>query len=106
MNILERFFCISSLLNLLRMNNKKNCLHYTGSMEDVSPNASRCEECQKEELDWVALRMCLTCGHVGCCDSSIGSHATRHFNETRHPVMVALPNRSWKWCYIDKEYVH
>ncbi|NAL77501.1 hypothetical protein DYY65_04530 [Nitrososphaera sp. AFS] len=49
--------------------------------------------------------MCLTCGHVGCCDSSVGLHATGHFNQTKHPVMVALPNRSWKWCYIDKKYI-
>jgi len=50
------------------------------------------------------LRMCLTCGHVGCCDSSVGLHATKHFKETGHPVMVALPSKSWEWCYIHEEY--
>ena len=52
----------------------------------------------------VALRMCLTCGHVGCCDSSVGQHATKHFKETGHPVMQAVPDKSWKWCYIHEEY--
>jgi uncharacterized UBP type Zn finger protein len=47
----------------------------------------------------------LTCGHVGCCDSSIGLHATKHFKETGHPAMIALPDRSWKWCYIHKSYM-
>jgi uncharacterized UBP type Zn finger protein len=52
----------------------------------------------------VKLRMCLICGHVGCCDSSIGLHATKHFEHTGHPVMIALPNKSWKWCYVHKQY--
>jgi uncharacterized UBP type Zn finger protein len=46
----------------------------------------------------------LICGHVGCCDSSIGLHATKHFERTGHPVMIALPNKSWKWCYVHKQY--
>ena len=61
-------------------------------------------ECEKEKLPWVAIRMCLTCGHVGCCDSSVGLHATKHFKETGHPVMVAVPDKSWRWCYIHKDY--
>ena len=55
---------------------------------------------KRKKTPWVALRMCLTCGHVGCCDSSVGLHATKHFKETGHPVMVALPSKSWKWCYM------
>jgi CPA1 family monovalent cation:H+ antiporter len=51
----------------------------------------------------VHLRLCLTCGKVGCCDSSPGKHARRHFEETRHPVIRSLePGESWRWCYIDK----
>lgn len=49
---------------------------------------------------WVALRECYTCGHVGCCDSSSGKHATKHFHETQHPVMRALPPAAWTWCYV------
>jgi uncharacterized UBP type Zn finger protein len=60
-----------------------------------------CEECLKEGTRWVALRECLTCGHVGCCDSSTGQHATRHFRETQHAVMRSvMPGEQWTWCYI------
>src|SRR5918999_5638474 len=70
----------------------------------ISPRTVGCEECEIEKTQWVGLRLCLTCGHVGCCDSSIGLHATKHFVNTGHPVMVALPNKPWKWCYIHKVY--
>ena len=74
------------------MNNKKNCEHFVGIDENnISPRTSGCEECEKEGTDWVAIRMCLICGHVGCCDSSIGLHATKHFQKTGHSVMIALP---------------
>jgi uncharacterized UBP type Zn finger protein len=85
--------------------NKENCEHFAGIDETkVSPKTPECEECEKEGTDWVALRMCLLCGHVGCCDSSEGLHATRHFKQTGHPVMIALPNKSWKWCYVHRQY--
>ncbi|MDQ3836243.1 MAG: UBP-type zinc finger domain-containing protein [Thermoproteota archaeon] len=66
--------------------------------ENVSPKTLACKEYIKEGTKWVALRMCLSCGHVCCCDSSPGRHATRHYSDTDHPVMVALPNMAWKWC--------
>ncbi|MDQ4066765.1 MAG: UBP-type zinc finger domain-containing protein, partial [Thermoproteota archaeon] len=53
----------------------------------MSTISKECEECKKEGTNWVALRQCLSCGHVGCCDSSPGRHATRHFIDTYHPVM-------------------
>jgi uncharacterized UBP type Zn finger protein len=60
-----------------------------------------CEECLVEKTPWVALRECWTCGHVGCCDSSLRRHATRHFRETQHPVMRSvMPGDSWDWCYV------
>jgi len=60
-----------------------------------------CEECLKEGTRWVALRQCKTCGHVGCCDSSPRKHATKHFHETKHPVMrSAMPGERWTWCYV------
>jgi len=87
------------------MNNTENrCEHYVGINENQTPKTVGCEECQKEGTDWVALRMCLVCAHVGCCDSSVGLHATNHFKQTKHPVMVALPNKEWSWCYEHKEY--
>ncbi len=60
-----------------------------------------CEECLKEGTQWVHLRECMTCGHVGCCDSSPGRHATRHFHETQHPVVRSVePGEHWTWCYV------
>ena len=52
--------------------------------------AKGCEECVKAGMRWVHLRECLLCGHVGCCDSSVGKHATRHFQATKHPVMRSV----------------
>jgi CPA1 family monovalent cation:H+ antiporter len=61
-----------------------------------------CEECLRDGTRWVHLRLCLTCGHVGCCDSSVGKHATSHFHETGHPVMRSIePGEAWRWCYVD-----
>lgn len=61
-----------------------------------------CEECTAlGEHHWAHLRICLTCGHVGCCDSSPRRHATAHFEETGHPVMrSAEPGEVWRWCYV------
>ena len=60
-----------------------------------------CQSCLDDGLDWVALRQCLECGEVGCCDSSQGQHATAHFHETTHPVMeTAEPGENWRWCYV------
>ena len=59
-----------------------------------------CEECLKEGTQWVSLRQCKTCGHVGCCDSSPGKHATKHYYQTQHPVMRSvMPGDRWTWCY-------
>jgi Na+/H+ antiporter len=60
-----------------------------------------CQRCLDEGLEWVALRECLECGNVACCDSSVGQHATGHFHETTHPVMEsAEPGEDWRWCYV------
>ncbi len=62
-----------------------------------------CEECLRDGMRWVHLRLCLGCGHVGCCDSSIGRHAAAHFGESRHPVMRSIePGEAWRWCYEDE----
>jgi uncharacterized UBP type Zn finger protein len=62
-----------------------------------------CEDCIKTGDRWVHLRMCLECGHVGCCDSSKNKHATKHFHQTNHPLMRSVePGEEWVWCYIDE----
>lgn len=62
-----------------------------------------CQDCVKTGDTWVHLRLCLTCGHVGCCDSSKNKHATRHFHSTRHPLVRSIePGERWIWCYVDE----
>ena len=64
-------------------------------------DAPVCQACRAEGLSWVALRQCLDCGNVACCDSSVGQHATRHFHESAHPVVEsAEPREDWRWCYV------
>jgi uncharacterized UBP type Zn finger protein len=68
-----------------------------------APSTEGCEECLKTGGRWVHLRECLTCGHVGCCDSSPNTHATKHYHATKHPVMrSAQPGEDWRWCYVDE----
>jgi CPA1 family monovalent cation:H+ antiporter len=68
----------------------------------VARTPGACEECLRDGTPWVHLRLCLGCGHVGCCDSSIGNHATHHFEDLNHPVMRSLePGEAWRWCYVD-----
>ncbi|WP_370290548.1 Na+/H+ antiporter [Nocardioides sp.] len=65
------------------------------------PTAMECPGCLAEGTRWVALRMCLTCGHVGCCDSSPARHASRHFHDTEHRVMRSIePGEDWRWCFV------
>ncbi len=72
-------------------------------IKDISPNTEGCEECLKMDDSWVHLRLCKTCGHVGCCDSSKNKHATKHFRKTKHPIVRSLePGEDWGWCYIDE----
>jgi uncharacterized UBP type Zn finger protein len=69
----------------------------------VTPSADGCEECLAIGASWVHLRLCLTCGQVGCCDSSPNKHATRHFLATGHPVIASYePDEQWAWCYVDE----
>ncbi len=65
-----------------------------------------CEDCLKTGDTWVHLRLCLMCGHVGCCDSSRNKHATKHFHATGHPlVRSAERDEAWVWCYVDNDMV-
>jgi uncharacterized UBP type Zn finger protein len=72
-------------------------------IREVLPNAPGCAECLALGDPWVHLRLCRTCGNVGCCDSSKNKHATGHFHQTRHPIIKSLePGERWSWCYIDE----
>jgi uncharacterized UBP type Zn finger protein len=79
------------------------CEHVTPEMpRRVQRPPAGCEECLKIGSAWVHLRICLTCGHVGCCDSSPHRHATAHFRSTRHPVITSGEiGETWAYCYID-----
>lgn len=82
------------------------CTHLQDIDPKIKPKTQGCEEGEKTGERWVAIRKCLTCGHVGCCDSSIGRHARQHFQETGHPIIDSYqPEGRWQWCYIDNDYV-
>ena len=69
----------------------------------VKPKTKGCEECLKMGDGWVHLRLCLSCGHVGCCDNSKNKHATKHFNASKHAIIRSFePGENWMWCYIDE----
>lgn len=81
------------------------CTH-RDQIADVAPSSRGCEECLRKGDRWVHLRMCLSCGHVGCCDSSKNRHATAHFWATNHPIVRSFePGESWRWCYVDETVV-
>jgi uncharacterized UBP type Zn finger protein len=71
---------------------------------DVQPAAEVCEQCVALGDSWPALRMCLTCGHVGCCEKTKNQHALKHFQATGHPLVRPYKERgmNWVWCYLDK----
>ena len=78
------------------------CSHLKSVLTDI-PNTDGCEECLAMGDTWVHLRLCRSCGHVGCCDDSKNRHATKHFRATQHPIMTSLePGEDWSWCYIDE----
>src|SRR5947209_3484657 len=77
------------------------CSHIR-EIKEVTPGAEGCEECLAAGDSWIELRLCLTCGHVGCCNESPNRHAQRHFKDTGHPVMRSFePGESWMWCFVD-----
>ena len=80
----------------------EGCPHVK-EIKKVQPSGNGCEECLKTGDSWVHLRMCLSCGHVGCCDSSKNKHATKHFHRSKHPIVQSVePGEDWRWCYVDE----
>ena len=81
----------------------QQCKHLD-QVRDVEPKTPEgCEECLKTGDGWVHLRLCLECGHVGCCDDSPNRHATKHFHKTKHPIMKSFePGEDWGFCFVDQ----
>jgi uncharacterized UBP type Zn finger protein len=81
------------------------CQHLS-EIKAVQPSAAGCEDCLKTGGEWLHLRLCETCGHVGCCDSSPNRHATKHYHATRHPIVKSFePGEEWGWCYADQLFL-
>ncbi|MCV7423086.1 UBP-type zinc finger domain-containing protein [Mycobacterium yunnanensis] len=76
------------------------------AIRDVHPHSAGCEECLRLGTPWVHLRLCLTCGHVGCCDSSPMRHARMHAGVQAHPIVESMEaGPKWRWCYVHENYV-
>lgn len=83
----------------------KECTHLDQIIE-VVPSSDGCEECLQTGDSWVHLRLCLSCGRVGCCDASKNKHATKHYTKTSHPIIRSFePGESWLWCYPDQLFM-
>jgi uncharacterized UBP type Zn finger protein len=83
----------------------KHCTHTDAAFE-VSYAKRVCEECAANGDTWVQLRICMTCGHVGCCDSSKNRHASAHHAATGHPIIKTIEaGPDWAWCYVDDAYL-
>ncbi len=81
------------------------CPHLS-QVRDVRPSGHGCQECLQTGDSWVHLRLCMSCGHIGCCDSSKNKHAAAHFRRTKHPIIRSFePGEDWEWCYVDEAYV-
>lgn len=82
------------------------CTHLD-QITEVTPSANGCKECLQSGASWVHLRLCRSCGHVGCCDSSPNRHATKHFHATQHPIIQSHePGEHWGYCYVDDALMH
>ena len=79
------------------------CRHLQAATDLPLPVDLACDGCLADGTTWVHLRMCLTCGYRGCCESSVSQHSMRHFEQTGHPVMRSIePGESWRWCHVDQ----
>ncbi|MGH8944609.1 MAG: UBP-type zinc finger domain-containing protein [Acidimicrobiia bacterium] len=81
------------------------CAHLD-QIRDVTPSGNGCQQCIEIGDTWVHLRLCLTCGQVGCCESSKNQHARKHSHATSHPIVQSFePGENWRWCYPDSMFV-
>ena len=94
-------------LSVVIYNLMKRCSHLEQVNLGIEGKTKGCEECDEMiGSDWVHLRLCLSCSHVGCCDSSPNKHGTKHFKATSHPIIKSFePGENWKWCYVDELFI-
>ena len=84
------------------MTSGKTCTH-RDLMREVVPSSDGCEDCLRIGAWWVHLRECMTCGHIGCCDSSPNRHAAGHARESDHPIVRSFERgEDWMWCFVDQ----
>ncbi len=82
----------------------ERCEHF-GEIREIRAGTNGCVNCMAIGAPWNELRICLTCGHVGCCEDSEHAHALKHFNQTGHPMIASFePGETWGWCYVDRRY--
>ena len=83
------------------------CRHLSEvTVRELPAAVDGCEDCLRDGGKWLHLRICLGCGHVGCCDDSPNKHATKHFHATKHPVIRSFePGEDWGWCYVDELFI-
>lgn len=94
------------LLRLAHPRPRRPACAHLDQIREVSPRSNGCEECLAMGDTWVHLRLCLTCGHVGCCDNSKNRHASKHFRAAQHPIIRSLERgENWRWCFIDDKMV-
>jgi len=100
------FILSFKLLNFQKEDVVQEPCRHMQSLKMVTPQTNGCEECLQSGDRWVHLRICMQCGHVGCCDSSKNKHATKHYHGTKHAVVQSFePNETWLWCYMDQQMV-
>lgn len=88
---------------VLRLTGRRSGCTHLDQAHNVEPRTNGCEECLASGMRWVHLRLCLSCGHVGCCNQSEGKHAFGHFEETGHPIIRSHePGEVWGWCWVDE----
>lgn len=91
---------------LQRMTGRSRTCSHLGAVRDVQARSEGCAQCIAAGDSWIHLRMCLTCGEVGCCDSSKNRHAHRHADTVGHPIArSAEPGEDWAWCFVDDSLV-
>ncbi|MEU5990382.1 UBP-type zinc finger domain-containing protein [Spirillospora sp. NPDC047418] len=99
------FHAMSSGVPFSTNGSAPRCGHVDG-LTPVTPLSRGCTACEAQGHGWTALRICLTCGWVGCSDDSPHRHARAHYQETDHPLAAAMePGSTWRWCYVHERRV-